>query len=372
MPAIPAIAAGIGAVGSIYGASKAASAANRAGDLQYQATQDSLALQERMYNQTRADNEPFRQVGLGAAGALSSAFGLPAVSMTGGSAYTQSGTPTGGADWNAYGASNPDVMAWAQAGGGDPNKPIEQQSLAERMAYHYSNSGQKEGRALPMTQPAPTGSTGTPAGYTDPTAVGGYTTPSRPTMAPLDVSLGSFRESPDYQFRFSEGERALGSMASANRGLMSGQRMKALTRYGQGMADGEYTDWRNYVTSQYNTDRNFNEAQYQSDRSRLDNRYDTRNNQLMQLAGFGSSATAQNQSAAQSFANNATNLNVAGAQAKGNAGVNAANAWNQGFGNLMSAGAYVAGQYYGVGAGAKTPTYGSGYASGYNPSWIAS
>ncbi|CAN7309110.1 hypothetical protein LJR164_001634 [Phenylobacterium sp. LjRoot164] len=364
----------------MIGSANAAKAAREAGNQQYQATQDSLALQREIYEQNRADNEPFRQVGLNAANALSGAFGLGPVSMTGSSSSAGGGSAPS-VDWDAYLAANPDIAAeYRQEATRDAKSQANLQAIganspeayAQWHVNNYGARGELPMMAVAQSAPAAASPGGAQAGYTDPTAVGGYTMTERAALAPLDVSLNAFRASPDYEFRFAEGEKALGSMASANRGLMSGQRMKALTRYGQNMADGEYTDWRNYVTGQYNADRNFNEAQYQTDRSRLDSRYDTRNNQLMTLAGFGSSATAQNQNAAQSFANNSTNLNLAGAQAQGNAGMNAANAWNQGLGNLMTAGAYLGGQYLGSKTAGTPPITNQGYSNGYNPTWMAS
>lgn len=357
--------AAIGAGASVLGASNAAKASQQAGDLQYRASQEAIAAQERMYNQTRQDNEPFRQIGLGAASALAGGLGL----MTGGAGAGGGAAPQAGApDWDAYLAAYPDVMAWAQSGHGDPNKPIEQQSLQERAAYHYRNSGQSENRALPTVQAAAPGTNTTPPGYTDPTAPGGYTmtarpefgpAPTRQEMTPLDLSLSAFRVSPDYEFRVSEGNKALDRIAAANRGLMSGARLKAATRFNQNIADSEYTDWRAFTTGQYNTDRARQDALYseglsqynrdrarsdglyQDDRSRLDNRYDTRNSTLLSMAGFGTGANASNQSAAQSFAANQSNALMSGAQAQGAGVVGAANAWNQGINNMMTTGAYL-------------------------------
>ncbi|MDO8800045.1 phage tail length tape measure family protein [Phenylobacterium sp.] len=49
-------------------------------------------------------------------------------------------------NWTSYLANNPDVMAWAQSGHGDPTKPIDGQTLEDRAMYHYYNSGMAEGR----------------------------------------------------------------------------------------------------------------------------------------------------------------------------------------------------------------------------------
>lgn len=392
MPVIPAIGAGLAALGggsaavgagiasaaiggvtSMVGSSNAAKAYNQAGQLQYQASQDAIASQERMYEQTRADNEWARQIGMGAGSALTSAFGLQTPSMTGGSASS------GGYDVAAYLQANPDVAAARQqimaSGNVGPGK--QWSSFEDWVVNEQIPNAQRAGedRLYPTVQAQPQTSGGgyqPAAGYIDPTATDGYTMAPRSQMAPLDVSIDSFRASPDYEFRFSEGQKALDHVASANRGLMSGQRMKAAQRYGQNLADAEYTDWRDYTTNQYNNDRNYNEAVYQSDRSRLDSRYDQRNNTLLQLAGFGSAANAANQNAAQSFANNSANLTMTGAQAQGNAAANAASAWNQGLGNIMTGLTNIGGQIWGANGQGSTPPINPGYINGYNPSWIAS
>lgn len=53
----------------------------------------------------------------------------------------------------------------------------------------------------------------------------------------------SFQESPGYAFAFNEGQRALEGSAAAGGNLRSGATMKALTNYGQGMANQEYGNW---------------------------------------------------------------------------------------------------------------------------------
>jgi hypothetical protein len=90
MPILPALAvataaAGVGA--TIYGADKASKAAKNAGQLTANADQAALDLQQRVYDQNRADVAPFRAIGLTAAQALAASFGLPVTgagpSMTG-------------------------------------------------------------------------------------------------------------------------------------------------------------------------------------------------------------------------------------------------------------------------------------------------
>lgn len=56
---------------------------------------------------------------------------------------------------------------------------------------------------------------------------------------------GGFQQSPGYQFAFDQGQRALEGSAAAGGNLRSGATMKALTNYGQGMANQEYGNYFN-------------------------------------------------------------------------------------------------------------------------------
>ena len=58
-------------------------------------------------------------------------------------------------------------------------------------------------------------------------------------------AFNRFTVSPDYQFRFGEGQKALQNTAAAKGSLYSGNTAKALTDYGQGMASQEYGNYYN-------------------------------------------------------------------------------------------------------------------------------
>lgn len=64
------VSAGLGAVSSIYGASQQSKAAEAAAKASKKATDASLTLQRDIYNQNRADQEPWRQAGVNALGQL--------------------------------------------------------------------------------------------------------------------------------------------------------------------------------------------------------------------------------------------------------------------------------------------------------------
>ena len=58
-------------------------------------------------------------------------------------------------------------------------------------------------------------------------------------------AYGRFTTSPDYLFRFNEGQRMLDSSAAARGTLMSGNQLRALTELGQNLASGEYGNYMN-------------------------------------------------------------------------------------------------------------------------------
>ncbi len=367
-------AAGLGAAGTAIASSNAANASQRAGQQVAESNAEALKLQKQIYDQNRSDNEPFRQLGMASLGALAGGLGITGYSggsiagaptMTGGGYSTGTsgataiqGVPT--IDAVKYLQDNPDAAAnFAELRASGRTDPIATDPTSFVM-NHWRTDGER--RDLPMVTPTATAaesgqvtnSTGQPSGYSDPTAPSGYTMTARPDYGSLDVSTDAFRASPDYAFRVSEGNKALDRIAAASGGIMSGQRYKAASRYNQDIADSEYTDWRNYVTGRYDVNRSFNEGVYQADRANLNNRYDTRNATLLNLAGFGSTATSNNQNAATNYATTSTNLMTSTGQARADATTGAANAWNQGIGNLMTAGTYLAGRYVGGGYGGAT------------------
>jgi len=118
-----------------------------------------------------------------------------------------------------------------------------------------------------------------------------------------DTALSRFMASPDYGFRVTEGINALDRSASSRGRLRSGAQDKAITKYGQNVASGE---WGNYQ------------------------------NRLASLAGLGQTSTANlaatGTSAGQAIGN--AYQNAGAARASGYAGQ--ANALNSGLNNLSS------------------------------------
>lgn len=60
-----------------------------------------------------------------------------------------------------------------------------------------------------------------------------------------EEAMARFYESPDYQFRFREGQRAMDSSAAARGTLLSGAQLRALQEFGSGLASGEYGNYYN-------------------------------------------------------------------------------------------------------------------------------
>lgn len=126
--------------------------------------------------------------------------------------------------------------------------------------------------------------------------------------APFTAAM--YKESPGYQFQLSQGINAVDNSASATGGVNSGNTLKALTQYGQGLANTDYQQaYNNYVANQNNVF-----------------------NRLFGVAGAGQNAAASQGGFGQGFANAVSGNN----NAIGNA--NSANSIAQGnnLSNLLS------------------------------------
>lgn len=309
MPAVPAL---IGAAGAIGGGLIAAGGAKSAAKTAAGSAAEANALQRYQYDQTRADQQPWRDVGVQGLNLLGQGFGM---------------SPVGGAatgpqpDWNAYLSANPDLMAEAQryVASGQIKSP------EEFAKSHYETFGKTEGRQLPTLAP-----TGGQAGSQVPNFLDTF-------------SADDFRADPGYQFRLTEGMNAVQGSAAAGGSLHSGGALKALTRYAQGTADQTYNDAYN---------------RFNNDRTNIFNR-------LSGLAGLGQTANQQVGQAGQNYANNAgNNLMAAGAARAGAQASNGA-MW----GNTVAGIGGMAANYFGPRGitpfepqTATAPGFGGGYA----------
>lgn len=142
--------------------------------------------------------------------------------------------------------------------------------------------------------------------------------------------MEQFQEDPGYQFRLSEGMKALDRQAAARGGLISGSALRGAQRFGQDLASQEYGAAFN---------------RYQTERNAL-------LNPLQSLAGVGQTATNQLSGAAGQTGANLANIIGAGGTAQANAigaagqarasgYMGQANALNATLGNITN----IAGQY---------------------------
>jgi len=119
---------------------------------------------------------------------------------------------------------------------------------------------------------------------------------------------------PGYAFRLSEGQRALDQSAAARGGLISGNALKAATKYGQDMGSQEYTN----AFNRYQTERN---AQL---------------NPLQSLAGIGQTAANTIGANAGTYGTNVGNLMTGGAAAQAAGQVGTTNAITGGLGTYLN------------------------------------
>lgn len=130
-----------------------------------------------------------------------------------------------------------------------------------------------------------------------------------------DFTSRDFDVDPGYNFRMAEGQKAIERSAAARGGLNSGANMKALAKYGQGLASDEY----NNAYNRFNSDR------------------DRRFNRLSSVAGVGQTANNALAQAGQNFANQAGSNMMGAANAQGAAGIAGANAMGGAISGIGSA-----------------------------------
>jgi len=162
-------------------------------------------------------------------------------------------------------------------------------------------------------------------------------------------TMSKFQQDPGYAFRMKEGLRALENTAAARGGLLSGNAMRGLTRYGQGLASEEFGNAFN---------------RYQAERA-------ARLNPLQSLAGMGqtNAANIANQAGQFGQAMGANIIGAGNARASGYMGTANAlsNALGQGL-NYYQNQQLMARMFPQQGGGAMSPAIPAGV---YNPTDIA-
>jgi hypothetical protein len=282
MPAV-AVAGVEGAVASVYSANNQSHAARDAAKAQTQAAGDANKLQLQMFNQARADNEPFRQNALAAQSEYMQLMGLGA---------PQQAPQAQGVQANTQGLFTQGTFA---------NNPFDRFAGNRKMAAMD-----------PLREMLPRG----PQMLQQPQQQ--QQQAAAPALTPQQMQQSAFdrfRNTPGYQFGLDEGQKQLESSAAARGGLYSGKTGKDLIKYGV-----NYSDQYGY-------------APYM--------------NRLASLAGMGQTVNAQNQQAGMNYANQAGGnlINAGNARASGLQGQ--ANAYSNMAGNLSGIAGWMAGQWGG-------------------------
>lgn len=429
-PAI--IAAAIVGTGAVASAAIGSSATKSAANSSQQGANTAADAQNRALDLQQQNTAKEREVGNAALDKLAGRFQLS--TPTAQQSATVATPKVGDPNYAALLQSRPDVAAAIK----DPNGGFNGATDQEKVADWYSRYGKDSGVELPTyteqdiaAQPvAATPVVDSQGNYTAsrPTAgaaptyqapaLGAAPTYQAPTyretqVAPLDVSLGNYQQSPDYEFQLDQGNKNITNNAAVTGTLGSGAALKALQKYGQDLALGDYSQWRSYATDQYNTNRtntqgrddaansfgttqannqfaaannayqfganynsqnalnsynaangayqygtNLSQTNYNSDRDYATGQYNANTNALLGLAGQGSSATSATNNAIGANANALGNIYTSNANTQGNAQLANAGLVSGALGTGVNALAY----YYGnQGAGASAvpkTTYG--------------
>jgi hypothetical protein len=343
---------------SLLGESSAKKAAAKTDAANQQAAREALAAQQANFDRIVGLNQPFIEGGNTAQQALMGRLGLtqPAQPMNpggggqakapGGFAGGIPGEPTpqgGGQDFAGYLQANPDVAAWAQQSIGQTPPNWEGgviDSPEEAAAYHYQAFGQGEGRTLNQAAP-------------DPNAVPDYMNMRRPEApeAPTFerpaamqapnlqgfIDPAKFQVDPGYQFRLSEGLKAVNAASAARGKLRSGDAAMALQARGEGLANQGYGDWYNrqlqafdrtnsqfqygqgradnvfaddraYGTARWEDQRNYGDRRFDAERNYQTDRFDTGNNNLFKLTDIGRMSAGSVGNAGTTLANQQQNI----------------------------------------------------------------
>lgn len=149
-----------------------------------------------------------------------------------------------------------------------------------------------------------------------------------------DFGMDQFQADPGYGFRMSEGMKALEGSAAARGGLLSGNTLRGIQRYGQDMASQEYQN----AFNRYGIERERRLAPLQS------------------LAGVGQTTSQQLGEAGTGFANTMGNIGMNQANVAGNARMSRAST----YGNTLNQLAYLGGRYSGGSGGYNYQPFGGG------------
>lgn len=296
----------MGVVAGIGGALIGASASKSAGKAQAAASDRATQAEREMFERQVELQSPFREAGLQANNQLMYLLGLTpnAATGTGGMTYEQARaqllpqytktSTTGGANAPWQAPSHPDfanalVGGWSAPQTSTTTETVDTEGLETAI------------RRLMAENPGQQFDTSDPA----------YGSLMR------RFSMNDFEADPGYQFRMDEGMRGVEGGAAARGGLLSGAALKAIQKYGQGLASQEYGNAYNRFTSDQT------------------NQY----NRLAGLVNTGQGATNQISNAAGAFGQSQANNIIGAGNAQAAGTIGAANSIvggiNQGFNNYQ-------------------------------------
>ena len=284
--------AAVGLVGS--------SMAGGAADAQAGAAAQTDATNRYIFDEQKKLQEPFRQTGLNANNRLAYLMGLGTGPNGGGAGGTPAMTYEQARNQLLSQYTKPgDSMPWQlreQVGAGDSGiAPMAGGSVDEAglSAAIQSLMAQNQGQGAQ--------------------AAGD---PNDPAFGSLMRRFGmeDFEADPGYQFRKEEGMRGVEGGAAARGGLLSGAALKAIQKYGQGLASQEYGNAYNRFTGDQT------------------NQY----NRLAGIVNTGQGATNQVSNAAGQYAQNTASNNAALGNAQAAGSIAQGNAWSQGIGQAFN------------------------------------
>lgn len=282
------IALGSAAVGA-YGAYSSSKAAGNAADAQTHAADQANQTQMAQYNQTRADNAPYRQAGGAALTQLQRGLGLASPGNT-----DHSESNFDAAKFMPYA---PDAQRYMDANG------------VSAYDYYKADGSKAPGDFWKQTDPG--------------------VNASDPGFGALSKNFGAsdFQTDPGYQFRMQQGQDALDNSAASRGGLLSGAQLKATSQYNQNFASNEYSNaYNRFNTNKMN---NFN--------------------QLSGVAGTGQVANNLVGQLGQQTANNISNNQTSAGAARSSGYIAQGNALNSG----LSQGVNALGQYNAMNQGSS-------------------
>lgn len=206
----------MGVLGAIFGGVMQSSAANKAAKAQTKAADAQLALQDKIYTEQTQNFKPYLSAGNNALAAVMHQLGLGPAPTVGGTAPA---IETIGGVQPGVQPSQPVARATGSMKGRDSANPYSPNAFAPQSApQQYRVGGQTFNSyddAMAFANAHKTGGT----------------------------EYQGFQETPGYQFQFDQGTAAVNALAGAKGGLNSGATMKALTDYGQGVANQEYGNY---------------------------------------------------------------------------------------------------------------------------------